>query len=198
MPKKLAERKAKATAKSTAATATAAAASAPVSRPDWPPLQPLVPTVNLALDTVLQDQIILVRNLFTASLCQRYVSFLSTLNLVTTPTQPKKGEALRVNDRFRVDDFQFAERLWSGTGLKGLVTNASNDWGGDVCGLNPAIRIYRYRKGQFFDQHCRCSSRFGLQSFYLYIYHTVAYQICKLRFIPKPEKPQTLASSLSR
>jgi len=28
-------------------------------------------------------------------------------------------------------------------------------WGGEVLGLNPNIRIYRYSKGQFFDQHCR-------------------------------------------
>ena len=148
MPSKVAERQAKAAAKRIAASTT-------VSQPDWPPLQPLVPTVNLVLDQVLEDQIVLIHNLFTASLCQRYVSFLSTLNLITTPTQPKKGEALRVNDRFRVDDPHFAEQLWSETGLKQLVTDASNDWGGEVCGLNPAIRIYRYRKGQFFGQHCR-------------------------------------------
>jgi hypothetical protein len=60
----------------------------------------------------------------------------------------------------------FAERLWSGTALKDLVTgNAEGSldltpaqrkelWGGDVVGLNPRIRIYRYSKGQFFDQHC--------------------------------------------
>lgn len=28
---------------------------------------------------------------------------------------------MRVNDRLQVDDAGFAERLWSGTGLKGLV-----------------------------------------------------------------------------
>ena len=27
--------------------------------------------------------------------------------------------------------------------------------GGDVVGLNPSIRIYRYTKGQFFDCHCQ-------------------------------------------
>lgn len=29
------------------------------------------------------------------------------------------------------------------------------DRGGEVVGLNPSIRIYRYTKGQFFDQHCK-------------------------------------------
>jgi hypothetical protein len=27
--------------------------------------------------------------------------------------------------------------------------------GGEVVGLNPLIRVYRYTKGQFFDCHCK-------------------------------------------
>jgi hypothetical protein len=74
---------------------------------------------------------------------------------------------VRVNDRYQIDDPAFAERLWSGTALKNLVTGAVEEgaldltreqrrdlWGGEVIGLNPNIRIYRYSKGQFFDQHC--------------------------------------------
>ena len=137
--------------------------------PKWPTLQPLVPTSDLALETVLQEQIIVIRNLFTTTLCKNYVSFLSALPLSTAPGQPKKGDAVRVNDRIQFDDYAFAEQLWASTGLKNLVTGAvshSQDveattkelkklWGGEVCGLNPRIRIYRYGKGQFFDQHCK-------------------------------------------
>ena len=126
--------------------------------PKWPPLRPLLPTSDLFLDTILADQIVLIRNLLTTSLCRQYVSFLSSLPLVTTPDQPKKGDALRVNDRFQIEDPAFAEQLWSGTGLKHLV-ESNNSWGGDVCGLNPRIRIYRYRKNQFFDQHCKSEFR---------------------------------------
>lgn len=121
--------------------------------PQWPALRPLVPTSDLSLESVLDEQIILIRNLFTSSLSRQYVSFLSSLPLVTTPDQPKKGDASRVNDRFQVEDPAFAEQLWSSTGLKDLVTT-NGGWGGEVCGLNPRVRIYRYRKGQFFDQHC--------------------------------------------
>ena len=131
--------------------------SAQAAKPDWPPLSPLVPVSDLTLDTVLEDQIILIRNLFTSSLCRHYVKFLSTLPLVTTPHIAKKGDALRVNDRFRVEDPIFAEHLWSSTGLKDLLTSSTKRWGGEVCGLNPCIRIYRYKKDQFFDQHCRFS-----------------------------------------
>ena len=145
----------------------AALASKPL--PKWPAMQPLVPTSDLALETVLEDQIVVIRNLFTSALCKKYVSFLSTLSLTTTPGQPRKGDAVRVNDRIQFDDNAFAEQLWTSTAFKDLVTGTvtSEDeagtsaeeliklWGGEVCGLNPRIRIYRYRKGQFFDQHCK-------------------------------------------
>jgi hypothetical protein len=113
-------------------------------KPQWPTLRPLVPTSDLTLDIVLEDQIILIPKLFTVSLSQQYVSFLSRLHLTTTPGIPKKGEALRVNDRFQIEDPQFAEQLWSSTALRELVTGAVNiDWGGIPIGLNPRIRIYR-------------------------------------------------------
>lgn len=151
-----------------------AARRAPIEKeqpPKWPVLQPLVPPSDLYLDTLLEGQIVLIRNLFTSTLCRNYVSFLSSLALNTTPGQPKKDEALRFNDRYQVDDPVFAEMLWNHTALKGLVTGAVNDttwadqgpskvsleklWGGQVIGLNPRIRIYRYGRGQFFNPHCR-------------------------------------------
>ncbi|KAL8804546.1 MAG: hypothetical protein Q9223_003102 [Gallowayella weberi] len=130
----------------------------------WPPLKPLIPTDDLVLETVHEDQIIVIRNFFTSSLCKSYVSFLSSLPLVTTPGQPKKGDAVRVNDRLQVDDLSFAEQLWKTAGLHNLITRSKTDgetpeqssdelWGGEPCGLNPRIRIYRYSKGQFFAQH---------------------------------------------
>ena len=129
--------------------------------PDWPALQPLVPTTDLTLDTLLEGQIVLIRNLFTSTLCKKYVSFLSSLPLVTTPTKPKEGQAVRVNDRIQFDDPAFAQQLWGSTGLQFLVSGLAGDenpdgltreeakvlWGGEVCGLNPRIRIYRY--GQY-------------------------------------------------
>jgi hypothetical protein len=126
--------------------------------PNWPALQPLVPPSDLSLETLVEDQIVLIRNLWTSKLCKDYVAFLSSLPLMTTPGKPKRGEAVRVNDRFQIDDPLFAERMWSGTALKELVLGCEDGkrlWGGDVLGLNPNIRIYRYRPGQFFAQHCR-------------------------------------------
>ncbi|EGE80544.2 hypothetical protein BDDG_03485 [Blastomyces dermatitidis ATCC 18188] len=127
-----------------------------IKPPNWPALKPLIPPSDLHLETLLEDQILIIRNLLAASLCRTYVSFLSTLPLITTPKGPKKDEAVRVNDRFQVHDAAFAERLWSGTALNELVLAEGEGealWGGEVLGLNPNIRIYRYAPGQFFDKH---------------------------------------------
>lgn len=123
--------------------------------PDWPLLTPLVPSADLVMDTILDQQIRVVRRLFTTTLCKTLVSFLSSLPLVTTPGKPRKGEATRVNDRFQVEDAEFASRLWNHTSLKDLVDADKNRgaWNGEVLGLNPNIRIYRYSPGQFFDRH---------------------------------------------
>ncbi|KAK5710140.1 hypothetical protein LTR17_019143 [Elasticomyces elasticus] len=133
--------------------------------PAWPLLQPLVPAGDLTLTTLLPDQVLTISCLWTAALCKTYISFLATLPLVTTPGKPKKGNAVRVNDRYQVDDPSFAESLWSGTALKQFVEHPTLNgkelnadetkqlWGGEVLGLNGNIRVYRYSAGQFFDRH---------------------------------------------
>lgn len=150
-----------------------------IPTPNWPPLHPLLPAADLSLETLVPDQIYLIRNFFPASLCKTYASFLASLPLTTTPGKPKKDEAVRVNDRFQVEDGRFAEMLWSGTAMKELATTrfgedeydeydedatppspeelaqrAQEVWGGEPLGLNPNIRIYRYSVGQYFAQHC--------------------------------------------
>ncbi|KAI9740960.1 MAG: hypothetical protein M1818_004566 [Claussenomyces sp. TS43310] len=133
----------------------------PNSPPNWPVFKPLLPPEDLSLETVVDSQILVVRNFWTAKLCKEYVSFLSTLPLTTTPGRPKKGEALRVNDRFQIVDPVFANRLWVETGLRELICNLENQdeesraqlWGGTPISLNPSIRVYRYSRGQYFDCH---------------------------------------------
>ncbi|KAI9929173.1 hypothetical protein ASPWEDRAFT_168989 [Aspergillus wentii DTO 134E9] len=125
------------------------------SKPNWPLLRPLIPPSSLYLDPTLPDQIYTIRNFLTATLCKNYVSFLASLPLITTPGKPKKGDAVRVNDRFQIEDATFAEMLWSSTALRELVTQGEEGdvWGGEPVGLNSNIRVYRYSKGQFFAKH---------------------------------------------
>ena len=157
----------KQTTPSTAKTTTFTTADKPNKLPDWPAFGPLLPASDLALNPLLPDQILTISHFWTSSLCKTYVNFLSSLPLTTTPGKPKRGEAVRVNDRFQIDDPTFAEGLWSETALKQLVAESCIDgrelseaerrklWGGEVLGLNSNIRIYRYSKGQYFDQHCK-------------------------------------------
>lgn len=166
----------------TKASAKAPSATPSAPTPNWPPLRPLLPAEDLTLEALAPDQIYLIRNFLPSSLCKTYASFLASLPLTTTPGKPKKDEAVRVNDRFQVQDARFAEMLWSGTAMRDLMTtrfgedadDAYNDdgelpppaelalraqkvWGGEPLGLNPNIRIYRYSAGQFFAQHCKSS-----------------------------------------
>ena len=89
--------------------------------PNWPALLPLIPTSDLTLVPLLPDHILTIPRFWTAALCKTYVTFLRTLPLVTTPGKPKRGDAVRVNDRYQVDDAEFAEQLWSRTALKELI-----------------------------------------------------------------------------
>ena len=123
--------------------------------PNWPLMQPLFPESDLSLQETLPGQIVTIPNFWTSTLCKTYVSFLSSLPLTTTPGRPKKGDAVRVNDRFQVDDSVFAERLWSETSLKNLILGTNEDgrlglseqqrrelWGGDVVTTASVSELY--------------------------------------------------------
>lgn len=93
--------------------------TAPAALPNWPQFRPPLPVAELAPQLhPATPKIASIPSFFPKSLCRDYVAFLKTLPLQTTPGKPKRGEAVRVNDRFQVDDPGFALRLWETTGLK--------------------------------------------------------------------------------
>lgn len=94
--------------------------------PSWPAFKPSLPVIDLTFESLVQDKVVVLRSFFPRSLCRDYVSFLRDLPLVTTPGKPKRGDAVRVNDRFQIDDARFADRLWSETGLKELLLNSDD------------------------------------------------------------------------
>lgn len=98
-----------------------AAAQAPAAPPSWPVFRPPLPLTDLQPEPLLDSRVLLVRKFWPRSLCRDYVSFLRALPLTTTPGQPKRGDAVRVNDRFQVQDQGFANRLWLETGLKQVL-----------------------------------------------------------------------------
>lgn len=101
-------------------------AAAAVEPPSWPVFKPPLPLIDLQPESLLNDKVVLIRNFWPKSLCRDYISFLRTLPLTTTPGQPKRGDAVRVNDRFQVNDPAFANRLWLETGLRDVLMGA--DW----------------------------------------------------------------------
>ncbi|KAG6091672.1 hypothetical protein E4U30_006432 [Claviceps sp. LM220 group G6] len=134
------------------------APATPPVPPNWPQFKPRLPVVPLLPKPhPLTPKIATIPLFFPKSLCRDYVTFLRTLPLQTTPGKPKRGEAVRVNDRFQIEDPTFAARLWETTGLKEAILGDNGDghalWGGVPVGLNPNIRVYRYSKGQYFDCH---------------------------------------------
>ena len=84
----------------------------------WPQFKPELPVADLTPETVVPDKVVIYRSFFPRSLCRDYVSFLGELPLCTTPGKPQRGMALRVNDRYQIDDPRFAHRIWTETGLR--------------------------------------------------------------------------------
>lgn len=99
-----------------------------VKPPAWPVFKPPLPVMDLQPESMLDSRVVLIRNFWPKSLCRDYVSFLRTLTLTTTPGKPKRGDAVRVNDRFQVQDQAFANRLWLQTGLQDVLMG--EDWKG--------------------------------------------------------------------
>lgn len=104
----------------------AAEAAAPATPPpSWPPFKPALPVTDLDIETLVESKVVVFRSFWPKNLCRDYVSFLKTLPLVTTPGKPKRGDAVRVNDRFQIQDPAFADRLWLETGLKEAILDKS-------------------------------------------------------------------------
>jgi hypothetical protein len=123
----------------------------PPSAPSWPPFKPVLPVTDLALvpHESSPSKVILVRNFWPRSLCRDYVAFLKGLPLVTTPGRPRRGEAVRVNDRFQIDDAAFANRLWTDTGLREALTS-------DDCPEELRALWYVQFRGRYWDRSLLC------------------------------------------
>lgn len=140
---------------------------------NWPAIPRVAFKPLCEINAVLESQILTLQ-LFSSSFTQQFLVFCQshiTPLLSTTPIKPKKGDAVRFNDRFQITDASFADMLWTNSGLKEAIEAYKEDgksfheiWGGQPVGLNSNIRIYRYRKGQFFDKHCErsiCFTRYA-------------------------------------
>jgi hypothetical protein len=136
---------------------------------NWPKsLIQLTPSPKCILTTVVPNQIYTIPEFIPSNVCNNLITWFETLPLETTEQPPKKDYAARVNDRGSVQDSAIAEVLWKQLRLvlsgenkminyrleTELEENEFEHSEFQYCiGLNENIRIYRYRKGQYFGAH---------------------------------------------
>ncbi|OBZ75937.1 Trafficking protein particle complex subunit 10 [Grifola frondosa] len=108
---------------------------------------------------LLEDQILLVDDFFSANECKNFVKFIDGLPLELTPPK-KRGEADRVNHRLSICSVDFAQRLFlilsphlpslpyptSVRRPNGATTHTPHS-------LNSNIRLYKYTPEQHFGPH---------------------------------------------
>ncbi|KAF6160419.1 hypothetical protein GIB67_019188 [Kingdonia uniflora] len=93
-----------------------------------------------------------VDNFFTSVESKTFVKVAEAIGFIHQGSLgPTKGEAYRDNDRISVNDPVLAETIWE-SGLKTLFADIKVR-GKVAIGLNPNIRLYRYKTGQRFGRH---------------------------------------------
>ena len=135
------------------------ASKSPPNPVSWPVITPRTSKYidQYRIEEIIEDQIIVIHNLFTQDNSQRYLRFFteSIKPLLASPSAPRRGEATRTNERFAIKNPSFAKTLLYDSDLSDITTGSilDNDHGKAFVGLNSNIRIYRYSAGTFFGPH---------------------------------------------
>ncbi|KAJ7219158.1 hypothetical protein GGX14DRAFT_590350 [Mycena pura] len=128
----------------------------PESSPIFPEISP---KSELQCRVLLDDQILVIDNIFSAAECKAFVKFIDGLPLQLTPPK-KRGEAERHNYRHSVTSVDFASRLhavfaphlplfFPSSGTKGRNIGTARE----AHALNSNIRLYKYTPLQYFGPH---------------------------------------------
>ncbi|TEB36156.1 hypothetical protein FA13DRAFT_1727721 [Coprinellus micaceus] len=124
----------------------------------------LAEKIELECTVVMEDQILIIDDLFSPQECKEYVKFIDNLPLELTPP-PKKDEATRVNHRFSITSLDFSQKLHSllSPHLPSFPYPSSVHPKRRAAlaegsprhphSFNSNIRIYKYTKGQYFGPH---------------------------------------------
>ncbi|KAM7266365.1 hypothetical protein ACFE04_004262 [Oxalis oulophora] len=107
---------------------------------------------NLQVSKLKDNDLFTVHSFLTSAECKAFIKAAESIGFVHQGSLgPTKGEAFRDNDRIAVDDPALAQSLWD-SGLSSLFDDISIR-GRVAVGLNPNIRLYRYKVGQRFGCH---------------------------------------------
>ncbi|KAF8810117.1 hypothetical protein BYT27DRAFT_6502025 [Phlegmacium glaucopus] len=121
----------------------------------------LLPKTELEYKIALEDQIILLDDIFSPAECKSFTKFIDSLPLELTPPK-KRGEAERVNQRFSVTSMDFAQKLHTlllphlpsfpyPTSAKRSTAVLDTPRKPHSCNSN--IRVYKYAPSQYFGPH---------------------------------------------
>ena len=117
--------------------------------PDFPLYDLREPDVR-AIQTVIDDQVYVIHQFLSHSVCQSFVKHLDTQDWSFT-------DDIRVGGVCRFRNAGDGHRLWKETKLD-EIASANDRIARDVLlGVSPNIRIYQYFPGQFFGSHCQSS-----------------------------------------
>lgn len=127
----------------------------------WPPLARPLHAPLPALDDSILPGVLTIDPLFSKKTTQAFLALLtgphSPIKLEPSPAA-KRGEAVRTNERFSVQDPAFAKALWEGTALRELLGGGklpSERKGRTAKGLNSNVRLYKYSQGSRFNREWR-------------------------------------------
>ncbi|KAK7014966.1 hypothetical protein R3P38DRAFT_2998686 [Favolaschia claudopus] len=135
---------------------------------------------DLECRVLLENQIILVDDIFSAAECKSFVKFIDSLPLELTPPK-KRGEAERHNHRFSITSPDFAKNLHTTIAphLPPFIPAKTGKGSGiprKAHSLNSNIRVYKYTPDQYFGPHydddCRDSITGAKSEWTLLIYLT--------------------------
>ncbi|XP_023754785.1 uncharacterized protein LOC111903241 [Lactuca sativa] len=116
---------------------------------NWPLIKP---KSNLRVTRLKDYDLFTVQNFLTAAESKAFVKTAEAIGFVHQGSLgPTKGEAYRDNDRIAVNDPVLADTLWE-SGLSKHFSDITIR-GKAAVGLNPNIRLYRYKSGQRFGRH---------------------------------------------
>ncbi|KAL4575889.1 hypothetical protein LXL04_011976 [Taraxacum kok-saghyz] len=119
------------------------------SESNWPHIKP---KSNLRVTRLKDYDLFTVQNFLTAAESKAFVKTAESIGFLHQGSLgPTKGEAYRDNDRIAVDDPNLADTIWK-SGLSNLFSDITIR-GKVAVGLNPNIRLYRYKTGQRFGRH---------------------------------------------
>lgn len=116
----------------------------------------IAPKPHLPVTTLLPEQLFVVHGFLSPSEAHRIKESLESHGLKPTPPPPpcEAAEyAVRRMQRTSFESREYADALWTRSGLPFILSSVEMGVDGELTGLNPNIRGYRYDAGDRFGRH---------------------------------------------